>query len=530
MSDLQRIRALQTTAITLTALVVSLGSLTLLTGQTTTAIAGYVFTIFGVLATIFVRRGMATLAAAIIAGGSGLLAFVVSFTDRAANFNADVYQAVTMFAVVTVLAGLYARQRILIYALGVAAALTEMLLFLMPAEDAAYMADVTGTSFISPIAFTAMITIFVALSHRANDRSVRQATEQQQRLGTALNRLTSALDRSREGLNVGERIQSFAHETAEQATSIEQQLQSLESGVEELSTVASRVAGARDSLIEQTSGFQETSERLRNLAAEVTASLRGAVDHLSGLAEQSRTYGSSATEIGERAGRAGASVEALQASFSELQGLTRDILRVVDVIEDISARTGLLALNAAIEAAHAGTEGAGFAVVAGEIRNLAGETDTNSAAVRDSVDRSTQALDVAAEASVGAAGELSSIVESMEGVSAMLAGLVQRVDGIAGEVQQTGNRLGELAEADSRLAHLIEVIRNSLGPLSEATSAVTRSAMSIGDALQQARAGGEQIGERARELERMGGSIVGAIRDLDSELKAITKDESHQSG
>ena len=74
-------------------------------------------------------------------------------------------------------------------------------------------------------------------------------------------------------------------------------------------------------------------------------------------------------------------------TIRELDGASRGLMGLADVVEKIARQTNLLSINAAIEAARAGPAGAGFAVVAGEVRRLSAESGTMGKQIGDQVRR-----------------------------------------------------------------------------------------------------------------------------------------------
>jgi len=143
-----------------------------------------------------------------------------------------------------------------------------------------------------------------------------------------------------------------------------------------------------------------------------------------------REISQSANDAAGVASQAVTEAAATNASIAKLGESSAEIGNVVRVITAIAEQTNLLALNATIEAARAGESGKGFAVVASEVKDLAQET----ARATDDITGRIAAIQTDTDGALTAIGQISSVIERVNGYQTTIAGAVQEQTATTGEM------------------------------------------------------------------------------------------------
>ncbi|MBX2855572.1 MAG: methyl-accepting chemotaxis protein [Rhodobacteraceae bacterium] len=302
---------------------------------------------------------------------------------------------------------------------------------------------------------------------------------------------------------VGEELNRLADHFAELVADFRATMMALTAG-----DVTKRASGEyagefallRDKLNQALDKFQETIRAIRSVAREA----RGKVEEVAGLAAAVAERGgrqadalrqtsgimskmlqmvqvnadsavaaaSLSKNTADRARRGQEIVEETIQGMELIEGSSERISDIITVIESIAFQTNLLALNAAVEAARAGESGAGFSVVAAEVRALAQRSST---AARDIKTLITESSAHVSEGSrlVSQTGQalgtivdgVSTVLESVEEISEASRGQAAIVEEAAAAIGLMETEANESAKTLIRTSNAALEVKGYMGEL-----------------------------------------------------------------
>lgn len=214
--------------------------------------------------------------------------------------------------------------------------------------------------------------------------------------------------------------------------------------------------------------MKEISQGIETLNVLIEDQPRHVQDSSSAVEEMMSNIGSVARSLvknSEILNRLNESSEAGRSNLSKIVGDLKDVakeseklLEISRVIATIASQTNLLSMNAAIEAAHAGTSGMGFSVVANEVRKLAESSGSQAKLVASVLDR--------------VKGSITRISKSAEDVLADYTGIQQEMNLVNSQESTIRSAMEEQAEG-SRL------VLDAIGQLNEITLKVKQSSQEM---------------------------------------------------
>ncbi|MEW6593577.1 MAG: methyl-accepting chemotaxis protein [Thermodesulfobacteriota bacterium] len=211
----------------------------------------------------------------------------------------------------------------------------------------------------------------------------------------------------------------------------------LSRGAVNLLDASNQISSSSNALAEgaqhQASSLEETSASLEEMSSMTRQNAEN-VTQTSRMAE-------SAKESAEQAQR---SMERMNEAIGSIKKSADETASIMKTIDEIAFQTNLLALNAAVEAARAGEAGAGFAVVAEEVRSLALRSAEAARLTSQLIEESQRNAENGVEASAEVHDILVQIVERVKKVSSLAHEIAVASDEQAQGVQQINIAVSEV--------------------------------------------------------------------------------------
>jgi methyl-accepting chemotaxis protein len=276
---------------------------------------------------------------------------------------------------------------------------------------------------------------------RGDLRADVQLVSDKDALGIALKTMTESLNR------LLLQVRETAGQVAAGANQISDASHSLSQGASETAASLEEISRSIAVYGQQTKGNAENAGEANHLAIQTRQSAEGGNDRMLDMMH----------------------------AINEIQDSSKQIAKIIKVIDDIAFQTNLLALNAAVEAARAGRQGKGFAVVAEEVRNLAGRSAKAARETAEMIETSIQKVETGMKIALTTEASLKEIVTS----SIKMADLV-----------------GEIAAASSEQAQNIIQISQGLEQIDRVTQENTANS-------EETAAAAEELSGQAVELQNL---------------------------
>ncbi|MGY4025071.1 methyl-accepting chemotaxis protein [Aeromonas rivuli] len=306
--------------------------------------------------------------------------------------------------------------------------------------------------------------------------------------------LTHRLDRQHIGKD---ELGMLAKATLQMQDNLRRLIEEVVAAVTQLGTAIEEVSAVSE---QSSRGIAHQQQEITQVATAM-AQMKATVADVAGNTEMASDSASAANRLARRGNQdvqgsldainqVAAEMEQAGILVTELERESAQINLVVDVIRGIADQTNLLALNAAIEAARAGEQGRGFAVVADEVRTLAGRTQAST-------------------------GEIIAIIETLQA----RANQARKVTGqscdmirqCVGQSEQTGVGIQQIEEAMAQIADMAIQIASACSEQDAVSDELGRNVERINESSREVATGAEHTAQACLELSQLAAGLKQTI-------------------
>ncbi len=335
----------------------------------------------------------------------------------------------------------------------------------------------------------AMVYIFTAF-YMAVLRSIADLKDAIHRMAEGDLTVQLTLQTRDEISHIADQVNAMGNRFRELVGNVLRSTHQVSAAAEELSAVSEQTNQGINEQLAQTDQVATAVNQMSATVQEVARSAASTSDATRNAQQESHTGHGVVRDTVSTINALATEIRGAATAVRKLGEDSEEIGKVLDVIRTIAEQTNLLALNAAIEAARAGEQGRGFAVVADEVRTLAGRTQQSTQEIQAMIER----LQAGARTAVQAMESSESKTE--EGVS-MAA--------------RAGDALESITRSVATIADMSAQIASAAEEQSTVAEEINRNVTQIASVSDQNAAASTQTASSSTELARLAEELNGMV-------------------
>lgn len=287
-------------------------------------------------------------------------------------------------------------------------------------------------------------------------------------------------------LDTASELSHASNKTALAAREIAIATEEIALGATSLATEAERGAELTDHISSQIKQFIATNKEMELSAHQVEKSSQQGTEYLSDLLNKTNIT----VEM----------VHSLTQKVDSLKASTSSVMKVLEVMQNITQQTNILSLNATIEAARAGAAGRGFMVVADEIRQLADQSRQSIAMVREITDSIQQEMNETVQALSDASPLFEEQINSVKETSQIFVSVQEQMEGFIGHLDSVTSSIDQLNQSETVLSEAM----TNVSAVAEQSSATSQEVASLSNEQQMV---GDQLVQLSKKLENVSNGL-----------------------
>jgi methyl-accepting chemotaxis protein len=260
----------------------------------------------------------------------------------------------------------------------------------------------------------------------------------------------------------------------------------MQAGAEAVRSTAGRLDGSSGTLEAAAGRTVSRAEGAAGSASVVSTEVQTVTAAMTEMRASIESVAQDVTAASGQAAQAVGITDEAAGAADRLAASTSQIAAVLDTVTAIAGQTHLLALNASIEAARAGAAGAGFAVVAGEVKDLAQQTSSAIGTIAPVLEAVTRdAADVRT-----AVARISEVVTTVDGLQGAVSAVVEQQSATTSEIERN---LLVAAESTADIAGSAADVAQAAGQAFDGAAEVRQAVVTLADVAEELAAGAEEF-------------------------------------